>query len=110
MNSGQEWVSAMSQVTGVLGVDNQANLVSGQSPDHADAASSQALLHSRGTCCSLQFKVNEHSRLATCPSLFRRFLSCAPVPRASVWQVAPVEFEEFNQILGWECDSRKPGI
>lgn len=109
MNSGQEWVSAMSQVTQVPGVDNQANLVSGQSPDHADAAS-WAMLHSRGTRCSLQFKVNEHSRLATCPSLFRRLLSCAPVPRASVWQVTPIEFGELNQILGWECDSRNPRI
>lgn len=92
MNSGQEWVSAMSQATQVPGVDNQANLVSGQSPDHADAASSWALLHSRGTHCSLQFKVNEHSRLATCPSLFRRTssqgLSLASHP-SRVWGVKP---------------------
>lgn len=58
--------------------------------------------------CNLK-SMSTHS-LATCPSLFWWFLSCAQVPRASVWQVAPVGFGEFNQILGWECGSGNPRI
>lgn len=67
------------------------------------SASSQALLSSHRTHSSLQFQVSEHTLQATCPSLFWQFLSCAPVPRTSVWQVAPVGCGELNQILGWGC-------
>ena len=99
----------MSPVTQASGAGNQVPSPSlcGQGLAHADthSASSQALLSSPRTHSSLQFKVNEHSLVGHGPSLFWWFLSCSQVPRASVWQVAPVGFGEFNQILGWEWGS-----